>query len=299
MLAPFLLLFLGFFIYPFFYAVYLSVFASKQGLTRFAGLSNYALALTDPQFWSSIRTVVYFGLLQAVAVLLVGLVLALILDSPLIRGSGLFRLVYFLPYAVPGVIAAIMWGFLYSPSLDPLMTIFTHSAASISGGNLIYYIVNIVAWEFAGYNMTLYFAALTALPLEIYEAAKLDGCTELQLALRIKLPLLRPMIIFTSILSIIGSLQLFNEPYVLSNLANVPPGYTPNLYIYNYAFTYGNFNYAAALSCLLAALTFIASMVFFFFVTRGQRQAARLERRRRSLLASRDMPEAPRLGVGI
>src|ERR1019366_10368514 len=95
MLAPFLLLFLGFFIYPFFYAVYLSVFASKQGLTRFAGLSNYALALTDPQFWSSIRTVVYFGLLQAVAVLLVGLVLALILDSPLIRGSGLFRLVYF------------------------------------------------------------------------------------------------------------------------------------------------------------------------------------------------------------
>ncbi len=283
MLAPFFILFLGFFIYPFFYSFYLSLFATRMGSSQFVGLNNYFVAFSDSSFWSSIGTVIYYGVLQAVSVLLLGMILALFLDSSLVKGKAFFRLVYFLPYAVPGVIAAMMWGFLYSPELDPLLKIFNlfnggKSVDLLSTGHLIYSIVNIVTWEWAGYNMTLYFAALTALPVELYEAAKIDGCNEFQIALRIKLPLLRPMITFTSILSIIGSLQLFNEPFILSSLTSVPPNYTPNLYIYNMAFSYGNFNYSAALSFLLAFVTFVASMIFLYFTSGEQRRERRLQK---------------------
>ncbi len=289
MLAPFFILFLGFFVYPFFYAFYLSMYATRMGANQFVGLNNYLIALTDSEFWHSITTVLYFGVLQAVSVLLVGLILALFLDSSLVKGKAFFRLVYFLPYAVPGVIAALMWGFLYSPQLDPLLRVFSLFDAGkpvnvLSSSSLLYSIVNIVTWEWAGYNMTLYFAALTALPIELYEAAKIDGCNEWRLAVLIKVPLLRPMILFTSILSIIGSMQLFNEPFILSNLTAVPPNYTPNLYIYNMAFSYGNLNYSAALSFLLAFVTFVASMLFLYFTSGEQRREKRAARKQRKAM---------------
>jgi multiple sugar transport system permease protein len=284
MLAPFLLLFLGFFVYPFFYAFYLSLYSNQMGNNIFVGFSNYLTALGDNSFWHSLGTVFYYAVLQAVAVLLIGLVLALLLDSSLVRGKSFFRLIYFLPYAVPGVIAAIMWGFLYSPQLNPLLKslyIFNDGKpfTIMSAGHLIYLITNVVTWEAAGYCMTLYFSALTALPTEMYEAAKMDGCNEFKLALKVKLPALKPMILFTSILSLIGSIQLFNEPFLLKSLADVPPDFTPNLYIYNMAFTYGNFNYSATLAFLLAFVTFIASIIFYYATSGEQRRERRIQRR--------------------
>lgn len=291
MLAPFFILFLGFFLYPFFYSLYLSLYVTRMGQNQFVGLLNYKLALQDSAFWSSMGTVVYYGILQAVSVLLLGLILALLLDSSLVKGKSFFRLIYFLPYAVPGVIAALMWGFLYSPDLDPILKVFNifnggKSVNLLAPGGLIYSIVNIVTWEAAGYNMTLYFAGLTALPLELYEAAKIDGCNEFQIAWRIKIPLLRPVIIFTSILSIIGSLQLFNEPFILSSMTAIPTNYTPNMDIYNMAFSFSNFNYSATLSFMLAFVTFIASLIFLYFTSgekRRERKLLRLEAKRAKL----------------
>ena len=269
MLSPFFLLYVVFFVYSLCYAFYLSLFASQAGETFFVGLQNYIQALHDKAFWSSIALVVAFALMQAVTILLVALVLALLLDSPAVKGKALFRLIYFLPYAVPGVIATIMWGFLYSPQLDPILKL----VASLRGGkpvdllntrNLLYGILNIATWEWTGYNMTLYFAGLTALPLEIYDAAKIDGCSEIQTALRIKIPLLRSIIVFTSVLSMIGSLQLFNEPLLLGSLTTSPSSYTPNLYIYNMAFRFSNFHYSSTLSFSLALITLAASLLFLF-----------------------------------
>ncbi len=287
MLAPFLVFFVGFFVYPFFYAFYLSMFASKMGHAHFVGFTNYLSALGDGSFWGSIFTVVKYGVLQLLTMLILALVLALLLDSRVIRGKALFRLLYFLPYAVPGVIAALMWGFLYSPQLDPLLSVlgvFHHWKAPnvLSLNNLLYSIVNIVIWEWTGYNMTLYFAGLTSLPLELYDAAKMDGCNELQTAIRIKLPLIRPVIIFTWVLSIIGAFQLFNEPFILSSLTTVPTDFTPNMYIYNMAFAYSNFNYSATLSFFLAFVTLVASLLFLYFTSGDERRE-----RRRSHTVSR------------
>lgn len=281
MLLPFIILFAGFFIYPLFYAFDLSLFVTRFGTNTFVGFTNYLNAFRDSFFWDSLGRVVYFGLLQVIAVMFFGLILALFLDSPYIKGKGFFRLVYFLPYAAPGVIAALMWGFLYSPQLDPMLNVTKalfggHALNLLSSRGLIYGIANIVAWEAAGYNMTLYYSGLTSQPLELYEAAKLDGCNEFQIATKVKIPLLRPLIIFTSVLSIIGSLQLFTEPFILSNLTAVSARYTPNLYTYNTGFTWSNFNYAAALSFVLALVCSIASLAFLYITSREQRKELRM-----------------------
>ena len=283
MLAPFLVLFFGFFIYPLLYAFQLSLFAGRVGRGTYVGLANYLTAFKDGSFWSSILTVARFGVMQLLIMLILALALALLLDSPIVKAKATFRLLYFLPYAVPGVIAALMWGFLYSPQLNPLLAvlgIFHHGKPPdvLSQGNLLYSIVNIVTWEWTGYNMTLYFAGLTSLPLELYDAAKIDGCNEFQTAIRIKLPLIRPVIIFTWILSIIGTFQLFNEPFILSSLTVVPSDFTPNVYIYNMAFAYNNFHYSATLSFFLAFVTLCASLLFLYLTSGEQRRARRRKR---------------------
>ena len=132
----------------------------------------------------------------------------------------------------------------------------------------LYAIMLIVTWEFTGYNMTILLTSLTTVPHQVIEAAKVDGCSELSIAARIKLPLVRRTVIFIVILSIIGTLQLFNEPVILNNIASIGNSFTPNQIIYNTAFSFGNEELAAAQSVILAAITIVATVVFFTVVRR-------------------------------
>jgi multiple sugar transport system permease protein len=210
-----------------------------------------------------------------------------LLDSPFCRGKRVFTLVFFLPYAVPGVVASIMWGFLLSPSVDNL--VHSTNLDPLGPDLVLYSIILIVVWEFVGYNMVIYRTALTSISFEVIEAARMDGCSELQLARYIKLPLLRRMIIFTSILSIIGTLQLFNEPEILSEITTISPTYTPNLSIYNEAFAFTNIPFAATESIIL--LVIIVGATFAFFTVARQRPG----RRSASSAAKR---AAPRTATG-
>ena len=273
---PFALVFLFFFVVPFFYSLYLSLFVQKGTTNHFVGLHNYLVAWQDTDFWLALLRVLWYGVLQVIVMLVIALGVALLLDSPYVKSKSLFRLIYFLPYAVPGVIAALMWGFLYSPQLNHLISVLSvfnggHPVTILSSGNLLYAIVNMVVWETTGYNMTIYFASLTSVPLEVYEAARLDGASEWRIAMQIKVPLIRSTVIMTMVLSMIASLQLFNEPYVLSPIVSVPWNYTPNMEIFNMAFTYGNFTYSATLSIILALITFVLSLLFML-VTGSQRR---------------------------
>jgi multiple sugar transport system permease protein len=119
LLLPFLVLFALFFVFPFLYSLILSLFVNREGSNHFVGLQNYMTAWQDNSFWYVIERVAYYGVVQVVIMLVLALVLALFLDSRYVKSKTLFRIIYFLPYAVPGVIAAIMWGFLYSPDLNP------------------------------------------------------------------------------------------------------------------------------------------------------------------------------------
>jgi multiple sugar transport system permease protein len=259
MATPFLVLFALFVVVPLGYAIVhsLSQPSGKSGTT----VSNFSEVIHSGDFWSGVERVLYLGVIQIVIMLGLAMGLALLLDSPLCKGKRMFALIYFVPYAVPGVIATIMWGFILSPQVDSLV----HGAGvnPLSLRLVLYSIVLIVLWEFTGYNMTIYLTGLASISPEVLEAARIDGCSNLQLALRIKLPLIRRMIIFTAVLSIIGTLQLFNEPEILSALVPLTPSYTPNLSIYNEAFEFGNIPFAAAESLILGVIIVVATAAFY------------------------------------
>ncbi|KRW92187.1 ABC transporter permease [Alicyclobacillus tengchongensis] len=280
-MLPFLLLFVAFLIVPMVYAFYTSLFIHRMGNSYFVGFQNYANAFQDTAFWGSVLNVIKYAIIQGVIMLALSLALALLLDTRYAKFKAFFRLVYFLPYAVPGVFASIMWGFLYSKPLDPLLQMLHFDP--LASGAFLYSIVNIATWEWAGYNMTLYAASLTGVSNELYEAARMDGCNEWQLAWYIKIPLLRPTIVMTIVLSFIGSMQLFNEPFLLEALTPVSQTFAPNLDIYNMAFSLTNLPYAATLSVLLGAIT-IAISVVVMMVTRLFNRAA--ERRQATALVA-------------
>jgi multiple sugar transport system permease protein len=268
---PFGLSFAVFILVPIGYAAYLSVHSlhrSGLGLSApvqyFSGLSNYVQAFTDSALYDSIARVLLFGVVQVPVMLGLALVLALVLERPVTWMRGLFRTVYFLPYAVPGVLGALLWSFLYDPSLSPFNRLFTDIGAgslNLLGPHVVLWsIANIVTWEWTGYNVIILSAGLQAIPPEIYEAARVDGASDLVTALRIKLPLVTPALILTGVFSIIGTLQLFTEPYVLSTITTtISSTYTPVLDIYNTALNDQNIYYGSAVAVVLAAVTFVLS----------------------------------------
>jgi multiple sugar transport system permease protein len=281
-ILPFGVLFILFFILPIFYAIYQSLYRSERsglGLgaaaTSFNGLGNYLDVVRDPNFFSSLGRVLLYGIVQVPIMLILALVLALLLDSTVVRLKAFFRVAFFVPFAIPGIIAALLWAFFYQPVFSPITKGF--QAIGLQGpdflgpGTVLWSIANIAVWTYAGYNMLIIFAALQAIPTDIYEAARVDGCTGWRVAWNIKIPLVAPALVLTCIFSIVGTLQLFAEPQVLSAISNnVSNSYTPVLYAYTTAFSNNNYYYAAALSVVLAVIT----MIFSFSVLRvTQRQA--------------------------
>lgn len=281
-ILPFGILFLLFFLVPIFYAIYQSLFRSQRsglGLgaatISFNGIGNYGDVFRDPNFFSGVGRVLLYGIVQVPVMLILALVLALLLDSTVVRFKAFFRLAFFVPYAIPGIIAALLWGYFYDPQLGPIVK--TVQSAGLPGpdflgaGSVLWSIANIATWAWTGYNMLIIFAALQAIPTEIYESARLDGCSGIRVAWYIKIPLVAPALVLTCVFSIIGTLQLFNEPQVLTAISNnISTSYTPVLYAYYTAFGNNNYYYAAAMSVVLALVTFVFS---FGFLRVTQRQA--------------------------
>ena len=198
---------------------------------------------------------------------------ALVLDSLTSRLARFSRLMIFLPYAIPAVIGALMWGFLYSPSFGPLQQLFgligQQAPFLLSPDNVFGGLMNVVTWQWAGYYMIIIYAALQGIDPTIYEAARIDGANAWQIALRIKVPMVSSALVLILVFALIGTLQFFTEPQVLGPVANgtITPDFTPNIYAFNLAFTYAQFNYASAISFALGIVVFIGVYIFLF-VTR-------------------------------
>ena len=277
-LAPFLLLFIAFLIAPMAYAFNLAIFKTTVVAgTRFVGADNFVRAFGDPKFWQGVVVLLKFALIQIPGMIAVALLIALLLDSGTVWAKSFFRVSLFLPYAVPAVIATLIWGYLYGPAFGP----FTQLARLadlpppnfLSSGMVLPSIANIANWEYTGYQMIIYYAALQAIPGDLEEAAAMDGASSFLYAVRVKLPLIAPMIVVTAIFSIIGSLQLFSEPYLLRNVAPtvITSSYTPNFYAYSLAFNNQQYNYSAAVSFVLGVVTAVISYFFMLVVNRGSR----------------------------
>lgn len=268
LVAPFLVVFVAMLLVPLLYSGYLSFFATQLvGGVSFVGFSNYVEAFVDPAFLGGIGRMALFLVIQVPIMLCFALFFALALDSGRVRGSRGLRLLIFVPYAVPGVIAALMWGYLYGNDFGPIAQAIRALGFTapnlLSEANILGSMMNIVTWEFVGYNMIIIYSALRSVPSELYEAAEIDGASQWRVAWSIKIPAVRPAILLTVLFSVIGTFQLFNEPSLLHNIAPnaISSSFSPNYYAYNLAFVNQNVNYAAAIAFILGVVIMIVSYV--------------------------------------
>ena len=280
LVLPFFVVFVAMIIVPLVYSGYLSFFKKQLiGGVSFAGFANYARALTDSLFLSGVARMGVFLIIQVPIMLAFSLFFALALDSGMMRLAKFSRLAIFIPYAVPGVVATLMWGYLYGPDFGPFAQITNALGFGpppfFTQTGMLFSIMNMVNWAFVGYNMILLYAALRSIPGELYEAARVDGASEVRIAWSIKIPAIRPALLLTIIFSVIGTFQLFTEPKLMFNLAPnvIGTAWTPNLYAYNVAFVNQDANYAAALAFLLGIVIVIVSYVVQLSAQRKERRS--------------------------
>jgi multiple sugar transport system permease protein len=274
--GPFMIVFALVFLAPIVYSIYLSLYRRQLvGGNSFVGFDNYERAFGDSKFWESLGRVSLFLVVQVPIMLGIALLVALALDSGRLHGKRFFRISIFLPYAVPAVVAALMWGYMYGSRFglvgDLGRLLGTTLPDPLSGGIALASIGNIITWEFIGYNMLIFFAALRTIPTSLYEAAEIDGANQWRAIRAIKLPAIRGALVVATIFSVIGSFQLFNEPTILQKLApnTFTTYYTPNMYAYSLSFSGQQYNYSATIAIIMGVITMI---IAYAVQLRGMRQ---------------------------
>lgn len=278
-IAPFAILFIFCFVIPIVVSIYQSFFrgvAAGGGLygggelvNQFVGLDNYIHYATSSAFWSGMGRVFLFGIVQVPMMILTALGLAMLLDSVFIKRVGFFRLSYFLPYAVPGVVAALVWAYMYNPQFSPINQVLGYLGAHIDFFDpdvVLWSMANMTTWTFTGYNMLIFLAALQAIPHELYEAARMEGASEWTIMRTIKVPLVRNAMLLAVLLSIIGTVQLFNEPTVLRVQGTwMGVDYTPMMMAYNTmmgGLSPSGDGPASAISILMALIAGVLAVVY-------------------------------------
>ena len=281
-LAPFLILFTVCFLIPIFVSIYQSFFQQKAaggGLyggggaqqNVFVWFDNYSYVVTSGAFWKGMGRILLFGIIQVPIMTIAALALALLIDSITVRHPGPWRLSYFLPYAVPGIVAAVLWTYIYHPQMSPINKVLESVGASgisfFDPKIIILSMANMTTWTFTGYNMLIFLAALQAIPKDLYEAARIDGASNWQIVRKIKIPLVADAALLSILLSIIGTVQLFNEPTVM-RAANpwMSADYMPMLMAYNTLM--GNLSPsgngpASAISIVMALIAGVLAVLYF------------------------------------
>jgi multiple sugar transport system permease protein len=267
-IGPFMAVFALVFLAPIVYSIYLSLFRNQLvGGTAFVGADNYVRALTDPLFWAGAGRVALFLVVQVPVMLGIALLVALAIDSGRLYGKSFFRISIFMPYAVPAVVASLMWGFMYGSRFGLVGNIERGLGVDLpdllSPSWVLASIGNIVTWEFIGYNMLIFYSALRVVPHSLYEAAEIDGAGQWRVITAIKIPAIRGALVIATIFSIIGSFQLFNEPSILQSLAPnaITTSFTPNLYAYSLSFSGQQYNYSATVAIIMGVLTMVVAYV--------------------------------------
>jgi multiple sugar transport system permease protein len=278
LLSPFVLLFCIFGLFPLVFSLYLAFqsWEPTSGLAamQFVGLGNFVFSLQDEWFWKSLKNTAWLAVASGVPQHLVAIPLAVFIHTSFVRSRNAVVGAYFLPYITSTVAIAIMFSALFSTDFGLVNTglrvVFGIGAIDWLGQpeNIKPAIAMIVFWRYVGFNVVLYLAALQTIPRDLYEAATMDGAGRLQQFFFITLPSLKPMIFFGVTLSVIGGLQLFEEPFILTGGrgGSDQAGMTTAIYLYRMAFDFNDFGAASAMSWLLffvvVALTWLTNRAF-------------------------------------
>lgn len=269
-ITPGMLMLALFMLVPTIYAIWSSLFTTKLiGGRRFSGLDNYITVFHSGPFWAGVARVLIFGIIQVPLTLALAFAFAALFDAGVIRGSKFLRTVFFIPFAVPGVVASVMWSFLLLPKFGPYAEILDalglKNVNFFSSGLILPTILLIVVWEWTGYNMTILFTSLKSIPREVSEAAIMEGASLWTIVTRIKLPMVMPTVVMLAFLNSVGALQLFTEPSILAAFQPqaISFGFTPSLFVYNTAVGSGQYELGAAAAVILALIIGAISVAGF------------------------------------
>jgi cellobiose transport system permease protein len=262
--SPFFLLFAVFGLFPLAYTAWVSMTAwntRRVGSEHlFVGLANYRALLHDDYFWNALRNTFGIGLLSAVPQLLLALLIAHLLNYR-IRGRLFFRMGVLLPYVTSVASVALIFNEMFARDFGPV----NYALGLVGIGPIDWHsgglaswtaVSSMVIWRWTGYNALIYLAAMQAVPFDLYEAAAIDGAGRLRQLWSVTVPSIRPTIVFTVIISTIGSMQLFGEPYLFDNSRNANGGagrefQTAVLYLYQQFWFNGRYGYASAVAWAL------------------------------------------------
>ena len=270
LISPALILFLVFGVYPFYRTIAYS-FTSWDGISSsstWLGLQNYQIAFSgaDPLWWKSLQNGVFFAVTALIFMNGIALCLAVAVDQK-IRGQSIYRSIFYLPTILSGVVVAIIWKWLYQPIGGPINQLLTTfglgslATAWLADINTVRWAVSIASiWMGIGSPFLLFLAGLQSVPVELYEAGRLDGANGRQLFWYITLPFLIPVATILSVLTILGAMQIFNLVLAMTNGGPGSATEVPVLNIYRQAFKFAEFGYATALSMIFGTLLFTISI---------------------------------------
>lgn len=259
-----------FYFYPMVQALLMSLQSGTGTNLKFVGLNNYARLFQDPTFLTTVKNTVIYLIVQVPVMILLALLLSVLLNDKKTKLKGFFRTAIFLPCVTSLVAYSVIFKYLFAS--DGIINVMLMKVALIS--EPIQWltdpfwakitIIMAITWRWTGYNMIFYLSALQNIDNSIYEAAKMDGASSFQQFFKITIPMLKPIILFTSITSTIGTLQLFDE---IMNITKGGPGnstMTISQYIYNLSFKYTpDFGYAATVSYAIVIMIVIFSIIQF------------------------------------
>ena len=276
-LAPFMIFFIVFMVYPIVYALVISFSKWQGGSFQFAGLFQYSQLIQDSIFWQSLVNVLIVLAIQVPIMLILASIFAALLNSKRLKFKSLFQLGFFLPLLIDSVAYSLTFSFIFADNglvndllglvgIHPINWLLNPFWAKIA-------IIVAITWHWTGYNIVILLGGLQSIPDEIYEAAKMDGAGALRQWFSITLPMLRPLLILESVLSIIGTIQLFTEPFVITGGGPGNSTLSPVLYLYQVGFQQFNFSYASAIAYALAIIIAVFSFLQFR-LTRGGGQDA-------------------------
>ncbi|MFJ9680530.1 carbohydrate ABC transporter permease [Streptomyces sp. NPDC101194] len=265
---PAIALFAAFKLYPIGWSFLLSLYKTVDGVDTFVGGENYARLCNDPLFWTALKNTAVILLVQVPVMLALAIGLAVAFNSAVLKGRSIFRLGFFMPM-ITGLVA---YGVIFSVLLNEQYGLVNWLLSLVGIGEVPWLTDPLWAkislglaltWHYTGYNAMILLARLQTIPKELYDAASVDGAGAWGVFRHVTLPGLRPAILLTTVLSTIGTLQIFDEPYILTHGGPDNATLTIGVYLYQNAFVYFDFGYASAIAYALAVLIGILGLIQF------------------------------------
>lgn len=266
-LLPYLLIFLAFWVWPIINSFIISLHMTRVNPWKFAPLANWSRLFSDPAFFNALKNTLLILLIQVPVMIALATLMAVFLNSQMLKARGLFRFAFFAPVVVGEVAYSAVFRLMFNYDFGVINKIMD----TVGIGGIDWYssptaamavIIMAVTWRWAGYNAIIILAGLQSIPEDVYEAATLDRVSKVKQFFYITLPLLKPILTFCVVMSIIGTMQLFAEPFLITNRGG--PGQateTLGLLLYRQGFGSGNFGYASTIAYAIAALAVAISLV--------------------------------------